>query len=282
MNIKAATSLWIDTTRSQYFLIPDNQEIPSGDFEISAINGSKKKVSLTAIASFEIIESEAKDHLQIETLRGLEKFKKSFLHLIIYSNQDTQSPKETKTVQNFLAAILGISPQELANNPEAARGNFLNLYSDLEKLLDTSTEIDLDRAKNNYEIWLSLQERIKAQGIDIEQLEQELAADLPDTLERLFSSGNVEQLLPQITSKLRELANYLDGSSELTGQKIDQIIADFNQDLFPEKEKKLEKKRKQKYKKSARDAIAQSFSSLNLPSFAGGSLKSQNSQSEEQ
>ena len=282
MNTKAATSLWIDSTRSQYFLIPDNQEIPSGDFEISAINGNKKTVLLNEIASFEVTESEAKDHLQIETSRGLEKFKKSFLHLIICSNQDNKSPEETKTAQNFLAAILGITPQELANNPEAARDNFLNLYSELEKLLDTSTEIDLDRAKNNYEIWLSLQETIKAQGIDIEQLEQELAADLPERLEKLFAGGNVDQVLPKITSKLRELANYLDGSSELTGQKIDEIIADFNRDLFPEKEKKLDKKRKQKYKKSARDAISQSFSSLNLPSFAGGSLKSQNSQSEEQ
>ena len=281
MNIKAATSLWIDRTRSQYFLLPENQEIPSGDFEIYAINGNKKTVLFTAIAELEVTESEAKDHLQIQTLQSLEKFKKSFLHLIICSNQDNKSSEETKTVQNFLAAILGISPQELANNPEAARGNFLNLYSDLEKLLDTSTEIDLDRAKNNYQIWLSLQERIKAQGIDIEQLEQELAADLPDTLEKLFASGNVEQLLPQITSKLRELANYLDGSSELAGQKIDEIVADFNRDLFPEREKQLEKKRKQKYKQSARDAIAQSFSSLNLPSFAGGSLKSKNSQSEE-
>ena len=281
MNTKADPSLWIDRTRTHYFLLPDNQEIPSGDFEISAINGNKKKVLLTAIASFEVTESEAKDHLQIETNQGLQKFKKSFFHLIICSNQDNKSSEETKTVQNFLAAILGISPQELSNNPEAARGNFLNLYSDLEKLLDTSTEIDLDRAKNNYEIWLSLQERIKAQGIDIEQLEQELAADLPETLEKLFSSGNVEQLLPQITSKLRELANYLDGSSELAGQKIDEIVADFNRDLFPEREKQLEKKRKQKYKQSARDAIAQSFSSLNLPSFAGGSLKSKNSQSEE-
>ena len=280
MNTKAATSLWIDRTRTRYFIIPDSQEIPSGDFEIYAINGNKKTVLLNEIASFKVTELGAKDPLQIETSRGLEKFKKSFLHLIICSNQNSRSSEEPKTVQNFLAAILGITPQELANNPEAARGNFLNLYSDLEKLLDTSTEIDLDRAKNNYEIWLSLQERIKAQGIDIEQLEQELAAELPETLEKLFAGGNVDQLLPKITSKLQELANYLDGSSELTGQKIDEIVADFNRDLFPEQEKKLEKKRKQKYKKSAQDAIAQSFSSLNLPSFAGGSLKSKNSNSE--
>jgi hypothetical protein len=43
----------------------------------------------------------------------------------------------------------------------------------------------------------------------------------------------------------------------------------------------LEEKRKQQYRKSAQDAIAESFRSLGLPSFAGGDLKLENSQQEE-
>ncbi|MEQ9009573.1 MAG: hypothetical protein RLP12_16960 [Ekhidna sp.] len=63
MNSKNKCFLWINYTRSRYFLIPENQNIPTGDFLIFNLTGEKKKVALTAITSLERTEEEAITYL---------------------------------------------------------------------------------------------------------------------------------------------------------------------------------------------------------------------------
>jgi hypothetical protein len=46
MNSKAKGkgSLWLDSTRSYYFIIPNDQELSSGDFIIFTLSGDEKKL----------------------------------------------------------------------------------------------------------------------------------------------------------------------------------------------------------------------------------------------
>jgi hypothetical protein len=62
---------------------------------------------------------------------------------------------------------------------------------------------------------------------------------------------------------------------------MNEIIQTLNKELFCEEESRWEQERRQEYKKLAEDAIAQSFSKLEIPSFAGGCLKSETSQQSE-
>ncbi len=57
---KGKGSLWLDSMRSHYFLIPNDQELSSGDFIILTLNGDEKKVDYNALNSLEIPESQAK------------------------------------------------------------------------------------------------------------------------------------------------------------------------------------------------------------------------------
>ncbi|MEH1771545.1 hypothetical protein [Nostoc sp.] len=167
-------SLWIDSTRHHYFFIPENQDVPNGDFILFNLTGEKKTVSPTALTSFEITEVEARAFLETELNQLIEEIK----------------------------------------------------------------------------------------------ISEDIKKELPNILEELFSSSNIEKNITKIFSKVLSLADEIDKSPELLEQKIYEILTSLSQDLFAEQEKQLEEKRKQEYKKSAKEAVTQSLNSFVLPSFA--------------
>ena len=278
-------SLWSDSSRSRYFLIPDDQALVTGDFILCSLNGDKKNVDSAALASFEITESEAKAYLQTEINQALEEAKNSFSNFMAFSTQTSQaapsnpSPSfdQTQSTQNLVSTLLGVTPEELQNNPEAAQTAFLSLYTGLKEFVGASTSknpAEVEAARSHLH---SLRETLSTQGINIsEEIEE-----LPKKLQEVLSSSDIEGYLKEIVAKLRDFADQINHSPDAVGQKIDETIHTLSKDLFIDEEKRLEEKRTQQYRQSAQDAIAQSFKSLGIPSFAGGDLKLENNQQEE-
>jgi hypothetical protein len=278
-------SLWIDSTRSRYFLIPDDQALVTGDFILCSLNGDKKNVDSAALASFEITESEAKAYLQTEMNQALEEAKNSFSNFMAFSTQTSQaapsnpspSSDDTQSTQNLVSTLLGVTPEELQNNPEAAQTAFLSLYTGLKEFVGASTSknpAEVEAARSHLH---SLRETLSTQGINIsEEIEE-----IPKKLQEVLSSSDIEGYLKEIVAKLRDFADQINQSPDAVGQKIDETIHTLSKDLFIDEEKRLEEKRKQQYRQSAQEAIAQSFRSLGIPSFAGGDLKLENSQQDE-
>jgi DNA-binding ferritin-like protein len=147
----------------------------------------------------------------------------------------------------------------------------------LQELLDESNSKKPNRVEAARAGVRALREKLQAQGINVGDEMDELS----DKLLEAFSDSKIEDYLQKILAKLRDLADQIEQSPDAVGQKSDETIKSLNKDLFVDQEKRLEEKRKQQYRKSAQDAIAESFSSLGLPSFAGGDLKLENSQQEE-
>ena len=269
-------SLWTDSKRSRYFLIPEKQKLARGSFVICTLTGIKKKVTQTAIASFEIPETEAKAYLQAEMNQAMAQAKTAFSNLVSFSTGASQEPpsnptpssEQTSSVSNIISSLLGVTPEELQNNPEAAQTAFVNIYTELKEFVDESTsknptQVEAARARVR-----SLRETLQAQGVNItEDIEE-----LPNKLQEVLSSSKIEGYLQEIVTKLRDLADQIDQSPDAVGQKIDETIQSLSKDLFVDEEKRQEEKRKQDYKQSAQNAIAQSFKSLGLRSFAGGDL----------
>lgn len=285
MNNKGKHNLWMDSAKSRYFLIPDDQDLVTGDFILCSLKGDKKNVDSPALASFEITESEAKAYLQTEMNQALEEAKNSFSNFMAFSTQTSQaapsnptpSSDDTQSTQNLVSTLLGVTPEELQNNPEAAQTAFLSLYTGLKEFVGASTsknpaEVEAARSRLH-----SLRETLSTQGMNIsEEIEE-----LPKKLQEVLSSSNIEGYLKEIVAKLRDLADQINQSPDAVGQKIDETIHTLRKDLFIDEEKRLEEKRTQQYRQSAQDAIAQSFRSLGIPSFASGDLKLENSQQEE-
>jgi uncharacterized membrane-anchored protein YjiN (DUF445 family) len=185
--------------------------------------------------------------------------------------------QQTQSAQNFIATLLGVTPEELQNNPEAARSAFVKISSKLQEVLgdstfENSTQIEAARLHLH-----SLRETLRTQGFDTsEDIEQ-----LPALLQEVLSSPQIEQYLQEMLAKLQALADKNDQSPEAIGQTINEIIQTLNKELFGEEESRQEQERRQEYKKLADDAIAQSFSKMEIPSFADGFLKMETSQQAE-
>jgi uncharacterized membrane-anchored protein YjiN (DUF445 family) len=184
------------------------------------------------------------------------------------------SSDQTKSAQNLVATLLGVTSEELQNNPEAARSAFVKISTRLQEVLGNSTfenSTQVEAARSHLH---SLGETVRTQGFETsEDIEK-----LPDLLQEVLSSPKIEQYLQEMLAKLQTLADQNDQSSEAIGQTINEIIQTLNKKLFSEEESRQEQERRQEYRKLADDAIAESFRKLEIPSLAGGFLKLETSQ----
>lgn len=262
MNRENKHSLWTDSKKLRYFLIPDNQKLAKGSFVILTLTGIKKKVTQTAIASFEISETEAKVYLQAQIDLAMTQAKTAFSNLASFSTQiSAEIPSDqTPSVSNIISSLLGINPEELFNNPEATETTFINIYTELKEFLSESTSKNPTQAKAARERIHSLREILQAQGINI----SEDIDKLPSQLQKILSSSNIEEYLQEIATKLQDLIGEIKQSPDTVVQKIDETIKSLSQDLFIDEEKHQEEKQIQQYRKSAQDAIAASFKSRGL------------------
>jgi len=140
MNSTNKPSLWIDSTRSHYFLISNDQDLSSGDFIIFALNGEEKKVDYNALKSWEIPESQAKAYLQAEMDQALDEAKNAFsnfLELELHTSQEVslnplRSSHQNPSDEKLISSLFGITPKELQNNPKATQATFVNFSNELQ------------------------------------------------------------------------------------------------------------------------------------------------------
>jgi hypothetical protein len=261
MNNNNQNQLWTDSQKTRYFLIPENSEITAGEFQILTVHGNEKKVDLTNIISWEISADEASQYLQLDMNQVLETAKNAFSNLILFATYE-------HTDNNLIASALGVDSQELQNHPEIAKAAVNNLYDNLTEVISNpSLETSEIVTKYNSELD-DFKEVLKAEGIDISQEIEELTEQIQTTL----SSEKIQKNLPVIIAGLNKFLKQMETSPEAAGKVIDELLKSLTEEIFIEEEKQLEEQRKEKYKKSAQEAIATSFKSLGLSSFSGGDL----------
>jgi BioD-like phosphotransacetylase family protein len=211
--------------------------------------------------SWEISADEASQYLQLDMNQVLETAKNAFSNLILFATSDHVD-------NNLIASALGVDKQELQNHPEIAKTAVDNLYDNLTEVISKpSLETSEIVTKYNSELD-DFKEVLKAEGIDISQEIEELTEQIQTTL----SSEKIQKNLPVIIAGLNKFLKQMETSPEAAGKVIDELLKSLTEEIFIEEEKQLEEQRKEKYKKSAQEAIATSFKSLGLSSFSGGDL----------
>jgi len=274
MNNQDRCSFWMDSKHQRYFLIPDNQKLSRGRFVISTLTGVQKKVTQTAIANFEISESAAKAYLENEIHQAMAHFKITVSNLMLSSTETSEkapsTSNKTPSFSKILSLLLGAKVEDLQNNPEAAQINFVNIYTQFkeclgESILDNSTQIESARSHLHH-----LREILQAQGINIsEEIEV-----IPNNLQEVLSSTNIEEFLQEIVIKLRDVTEEIEQSPGGFEQIIDETMKSLDKDSFSDEDKELEEKKKEEYKESAENAIAQSLKFSVFTPFAGGNFTS--------
>ncbi len=266
-------SLWSDSKRLRYFLIPDHQYLPDGEFILYTFKGDEKKVDSTVLTSFEITDAEAKEYLQADMNQALETAKNAFGDFMLFAAQNLHSTSEPSLV----SSVLGLNPQELQNQPEIVKVAVDNLYTESQKILSAATSENPEQIAIINSRLNSLQAMLADQGISI----SEEMTELTSKLETILATPSFQQNLPVILAKLQNFLDENHQSPQTRGETLDSMIQSITEELLIAEEKQLDEQRQQQYKQSAQDAIAQSFQSLGIPSFAGGDLHLDTNQKEE-
>ena len=159
---KILKQIWLNFMRSRYFLIPENKNIPSGDFLLFNLIGKKKKVALTAITSFEITEEEANIHIEKE-------LKKLFEQIKISEDSLEEIPKmleeifSESNIEKYLPDFvnkLGQVEDKIADNPELLQQSIYEFYTSLSEYFFKEREKRLEE-KRQQEIENSAKEAVK-------------------------------------------------------------------------------------------------------------------------
>ncbi|MBD2681004.1 MULTISPECIES: hypothetical protein [Nostoc] len=266
MNTKNQLTFWTDSKHQRYFLIPENHKLSRGRFIISTLTGTQKKVTQVAIANFEIPESAAKAYLENEIHQAMAQAKIAVSNLMLSSTETSEkSPpesKQTPSVSNILSSLLGDKIEDLQNNPEAAKIAFVNIYTQFQDFLSESISENCTQVESTRSHLHHLRETLQAEELE----------ELPKKLQEVFSSANMEEYLQEIVIKLRDLTEEIEQSPGGFEQIIDETIKSLSQDSFSDEDKELEEKKKEDYKQSAENAIAQSLKSRGFTTFGGGNF----------
>jgi uncharacterized membrane-anchored protein YjiN (DUF445 family) len=148
------------------------------------------------------------------------------------------SSNQTQLAQNLGATLLGVTPEELQYNPEAAQAAFVKISTNLQEVLGDSTSENSTQIEAARSLLHSLRETLQTQGFDTsEDIEKLLAL-----LQEVLSSPKIEQYLQEMLAKLQTLADTSDQSPEAIGQTINEIIQTLNKEFFGEEEFRLDVK----------------------------------------
>ncbi|MDJ0703745.1 MAG: hypothetical protein QNJ46_10735 [Leptolyngbyaceae cyanobacterium MO_188.B28] len=171
-----------------------------------------------------------------------------------------------------LLSSLDLTAEKLRDFPDERKFIVLEILNELKQVISASVSLDGNRTDRFDQQFSSLKEKIQSQGIEVGQF---LEAELSEQMQQLLKSSEIQQELEKLVEKLRELAKQPHPDLDLLETKIsDTIIQPLVQKILVDEEEKFWRQKRQDYKQSARDAIAQSLKMHNIPCFSSGNLKS--------
>ncbi|MEH1954604.1 hypothetical protein [Nostoc sp.] len=139
--------LWVDSTR--YFLIPKNQDIPTGYFILFNLIGEKNTVLQTALTSFEITEVEARAYLEtklnqlIEKIEISEEIQKELPNILEELFSSSNIEKYLSDIINKLL-ILG---ESIDQSPELLEEELYGIITSLSQDLFAEQEKELEEKR---------------------------------------------------------------------------------------------------------------------------------------
>jgi hypothetical protein len=238
MKISNSSSLWRDSVRGTYFLIPDNQELFSGDCTIRQLKGAEKHVDPDKIAPYEISAKDAEPYMHQEVTQAMEQISSLFFNVVAIALQNskgntTGTPKSADPNQpaaSLLSNLLGVSLEEFCENPEVAQEGLQSFVTEVATAMQSSINQNSDRTQVIQTSVDAVLETLQSRGLNIPDLNtnelitefSKLISDLPDELRKAFSknSSNFETA----TTQLREAALQIDQSFSTLSQTLTQSL----------------------------------------------------------
>ncbi|MCO4746156.1 MAG: hypothetical protein KC912_15270 [Proteobacteria bacterium] len=203
-------TLYSDPSNKRFFHVPDSARIPAGDFVLRSLAGKKLEVAEASVEIFEIPEDKAKDLAGVEMKRmaaAAGRFASgagTFLRgLAAQLPNPTPPPAGREQRRTTIADALGVTEEQLSNDPTAVIEGIKNVGKGLEQLLKDAVSTSAS------------DEDVEArQSALVEYMREQLGDDaavsaetLPETLRNFLSN-------PELEERIRDAAAQLNQASE--------------------------------------------------------------------
>ena len=202
--------LWTDSAQSRYFLIPDGESLPVGDFVIRTFAGDQQSVDPAALVAFEVTEQQAKQSVHADMSQTLEQVKSAVSGFLAMASLEAQKrkaapphPQPAQPAPDLVTALLGLTPEELRQNPALIKERLSGLFGDLKTFLENTSSEDPARMEAAREQTRVLRATLEQHGI---QTNEEMDR-IPDKVRAAFFSPEQARERKQLAQALKELAS---------------------------------------------------------------------------
>lgn len=148
--------IWHDTGRMHYYLIPENQALPPGDFPIASLTGARQHVAPAALLPFEVTEVQARRWARDQLGRTLDELKLGI---------DDRMAAFGARLDELKRTAVADDPPLSATAPLA----LLDLLKQLPSVVAASLSNDPDRLASSRSAMLALQRRLQEAGIELDE-----------------------------------------------------------------------------------------------------------------
>ncbi|HEY9850964.1 MAG TPA: hypothetical protein V6D28_15960 [Leptolyngbyaceae cyanobacterium] len=239
MNTLNQSSLWRDSERGIYFLIPDAQELAIGNCTIRQLKGIEKQVDSEAIAPYEISAKDAEPYMRQEVTQAMEQIASLFSNVLAISlennkgnsNDSAKSADPNQPATSLLANLLGVSLDDFCENPEVAKEGLQSFVTEVATAMQNGVAQNPDRTQVIQTSVDAVLETLQSRGLNIPDLNtnelieefSKIISKFPDEIRSTFSknSSNFETA----TTQLRAAALEIDQSFSTLAQNLTQSLS---------------------------------------------------------
>jgi hypothetical protein len=212
MTADRPSTMFASPDRKRFFYIPDDEALPSGSYTIRNLKGEKREVEEAALTAFEVDEVRAKEIVKAEVARIARKTQEFLAgaSAALRAGRPVQ-PGEGQGAPMNLAAVLGMTPDEMRTDPKKAVEAMKNTLRNF-----AQTVRDAAPAAAPTEVATSARDRIEAMSNYLNAQGSEFAGSveaLPERLAKFLTNPALEEQIRQATRDLKAAA------AELRGEK---------------------------------------------------------------
>ena len=133
MSINQSYVIYCDSTHTWFFLIPEQADLPDGDFTIISLIGREMQVDPWAVEPYAVPRAMAEDYLSQQMRQGFDQMMESvtsFWRTVRDNRSQEERPNadETRWNVDFLADLFDQPPEAVRPDAEAAKQGLQDLF----------------------------------------------------------------------------------------------------------------------------------------------------------
>jgi DNA repair ATPase RecN len=220
MNSNSPKTLWSNPERTRFFLIPDDCQLPAGDFDLRTIIGRQRSIDAASLPPFEVSREQAKIWLNAQFSQMLQGARNKILESLSkwqpHPSEAEPSPNEATETETKLAEFIRESRDVGGAKFKIAIEGIRQTLTALDKIFDSATAPGEENLQKSRTQMQELRAALQTYGISV----SEKVEDVPAQLHKLYFSLSQQQDLTESAAELETLANQLEQAAATVGGRL--------------------------------------------------------------